>query len=305
MLRNLEELKSLVKNISKKRLCVVFAHDLYVLEAIKEAMTYQIIDPILIGNKTEIISLCNQLDISLSEVEIIDDIDTTSATKTAMDLVNLGKVDIIMKGLIDTKFLLKGVVNNEYGIKAKPVLSHVGLIYIPGMDRVLFASDGAMLIQPSVEEKIAIVENAAELTKSLGYSNPKIGIVSSVEKVNPKIESTVHAEIIKNHFQQLQVPYTVDGPFAIDNLVSMESVRHKGIISPVAGIADVLIFPNLDAGNVFYKTVVFLAHGESAGIVMGAKVPIIVTSRADTPQAKLNSILLAVVNHDGLFATNH
>jgi len=129
--------------------------------------------------------------------------------------------------------------------------------------------------------------------------------VSSVEKVNPKIESTVHAEIIKNHFQQLQVPYTVDGPFAIDNLVSMESVRHKGIISPVAGIADVLIFPNLDAGNVFYKTVVFLAHGESAGIVMGAKVPIIVTSRADTPQAKLNSILLAVVNHDGLFATNH
>jgi len=153
MLRNLEELKSLVKNISKKRLCVVFAHDLYVLEAIKEAMTYQIIDPILIGNKTEIISLCNQLDISLSEVEIIDDIDTTSATKTAMDLVNLGKVDIIMKGLIDTKFLLKGVVNNEYGIKAKPVLSHVGLIYIPGMDRVLFASDGAMLIQPSVEEK--------------------------------------------------------------------------------------------------------------------------------------------------------
>lgn len=305
MLRNLEDLKTMVRTIEKKRLCVVFAHDEFVLEAIKEAMDLGIIDPILIGKKLEIEQICKQLDIHLDEVVIIDDDDAASSSKTAMDLVNQGKADIIMKGLLDTKVLLKGVVNNEYGIKDKPVLSHVGLIAVPGMDRVLFASDGAMLIEPTVDEKIAIIENAAALTKTLGYEKPLIGIVSSVEKVNPKIPSTVDAQKIKEHFENMDVPFVVDGPFAIDNLVSMESVKHKGIVSPVAGIADILIFPNLDGGNIFYKTVVFLAHGESAGIVMGAKVPIIVTSRADTPKAKLNSILLAVVNHDGLFIANH
>lgn len=304
MLRNLDGLSLLSKDMPKKRLCVVFAHDEFVLEAVKEALDLNIIEPILIGDAKVIKTILIKLNVSFENIQIIDELNPEQATKIAMELVHQNQADIIMKGLIDTKFLLKGVVNNEYGIKSKPLLSHVGIISIPEYDRVLFASDGAMMIQPTFEEKIAIVDNAVELAHHLGYTLPKVGIVSSVEKVNPKIESTVHADMLKKHFENA-TDRIVDGPYAIDNLVSKESVIHKGIHSPVAGIADILIFPNLDAGNVFYKTAVFLAHGDSAGLVMGALVPIIVTSRSDTPKAKLNSILLAGVFHHGLFTSHN
>ena len=149
------------------------------------------------------------------------------------------------------------------------------------------------------------LEAAVELAKTLGYVLPKVGIVSAVEKVNPKIESTMDAKKIVEYYQDKEIDFLIDGPFAVDNLVSMESVEHKGIKSEVAGVCDILLFPNLDGGNIFYKTSVFLANGKSAGIIMGAKVPIVLTSRADTAEAKLNSILLAVVNKNGLSSTSN
>jgi phosphate butyryltransferase len=205
-----------------------------------------------------------------------------------------------MKGLIDTKVLLKGVVNSDYGIKDAKLLSHVGIVSYPTHDKVLFATDGAMNISPDVSQKIMIIEAAVKLAKSLGYDKPKVGLVSAVEKVNPKILSTVEAKEIVDYYQDKKIDFYIDGPFAVDNLVSMESVKQKNITSIVGGDADILVFPNLDAGNIFYKTSVFLANGKSAGIVLGAKVPIVLTSRADSAEAKLNSILLAVLNHDGL-----
>lgn len=302
MLKHVDDLKKIVKKNKKYKLVVVFAHDEYVIDAVAKAVNLGVVEPILIGDQVEIKRLCNEYQI---DATIINNTDVIEAPKLAMDLVNQGKADIIMKGLIDTKYLLKAVVSSEYGIKAKKLLSHVGLVSVPGMDRVLFATDGAMLIEPTVEEKIGLIENAADLLLSLGYIMPKFGLVSSVEKVNPKIKSTVDAKEVVDYFKNQSVPFIVDGPFAIDNLVSLESVKHKNIESPVAGLADVLVFPNLDGGNIFYKTSVFLAKGDSAGIVMGAKVPIIVTSRADTMNAKLNSILLAVVNLDGILASSH
>lgn len=302
MLKHVDDLKNLVKKSKKYNLVVVFAHDEYVIDAVAKAVNFGVINPILIGDQPVIEDLCHQYNI---EATVIHNTDVIEAPKLAMNLVNQGKADIIMKGLIDTKYLLKAVVSNEYGIKAKSLLSHIGLVSVPGMNRVLFATDGAMMIEPTVLEKIGLVENAADLLKSLGYDEPKIGIVSSVEKVNPKIKSTMDAKEIVDYFNDKQVSFLIDGPFAIDNLVSIESVKHKNIESPVAGLADVLVFPNLDGGNIFYKTAVFLAKGDSAGIVMGAKVPIIVTSRADTMNAKLNSILLAVVNLDGILASRH
>lgn len=305
MLRNLDELKTIIQNVNQKRMAVVFAQDDHVMEAVIDAQKLGIIYPVLIGDEPMILKLIHQMGLS-KPYEIIHEPDPNLATKVAMDLVNEEKVDLIMKGLIDTKVLLKGVVNKEYGIKQLPLLSHVGIVSYPTLDRVLFATDGAMMIQPTVEEKIMLIENAVMLAHNLGYEQPKVGLVSAVEKVNPKIQSTVDAEMIVKHYtENPNETFLIDGPFAIDNLVSMDSVKHKGITSKVAGVCDILVFPNLDAGNIFYKTSVFLANGQSAGIVLGAKVPIVLTSRADSAQSKLNSILLAVVNQDGLLAVNH
>lgn len=304
MLRNLEDLRSAAKKAHKKRMVVVFAHDDHVIEAVKDAVDFGIVIPILIGNAGRIADLITRYGLQLP-YEIIDESDPDAATKIAMDMVNNGEVDIVMKGLIDTKVLLKGVVNHDYGIRDSKLLSHVGIVEFPTMDRVLFATDGAMNINPDYEQKILIIEAAVKLAHSLGYAQPKVGIVSAVEKVNPKIESTLDAQKIVEYYQDKNIDFLVDGPFAVDNLVSMDSVKHKGIQSPVAGVCDIMLFPNLDGGNIFYKTSVFLGGGKSAGLIMGAKVPIVLTSRADTAEAKLNSILLAVVNKDGLLATGH
>lgn len=304
MLRNLDDLRAAAKSASLKKMAVVFAHDDHVIEAVKMASDFKIIEPILIGDKELIEKLIIQFKLE-KPYQIINELDPELATKVAMDMVNDGTVDIVMKGLIDTKILLKGVVNKEYGIRESKLLSHVGIVEFPTLDRVLFATDGAMNIEPDYEQKILIAEAAVKLAKSLGYQLPKVGIVSAVEKVNPKIESTLDAQKIVEYYNGKDIDFLIDGPFAIDNLVSMDSVIHKGIKSPVAGVCDILLFPNLDGGNIFYKTSVFLGQGKSAGLIMGAIVPIVLTSRADTAEAKLNSILLAVVNKDGLLASRN
>lgn len=304
MLKNLQELRTLALQSTRKKMAVVFAHDSHVIEAVKHASDLGVVEPILIGKANEITELVKEYNLE-KPYQIIDEADPIKATKIAMDMINNNTADIVMKGLIDTKILLGGVVNKEYGIRKSKLLSHVGLVEYPNFDRILFATDGAMNITPDYEQKILIIEAAVELAKSLGYIQPKVGIVSAVEKVNPKIASTVDAEKIVNYYKDKDIDFLIDGPFAVDNLVSMDSVKHKGIKSPVAGVCDILLFHQLDGGNIFYKTSVFLAGGKSAGIIMGAKCPIVLTSRADTAEAKLNSILLAVVNKDGISITSH
>lgn len=293
MLHKVQDLLLHAQKSEKKRIAVCFAHDDLVIHAVAEALALGIIDPILIGIKSQIETYCEQAKI-LHLVQIIDESNPEEAAKITMQLVHSGEADLIMKGLIDTKVLLKAVVNREIGIKSKPLLSHVGLVSFEHFDRVLFITDGAMNIQPTVEEKIEIIENALFLTRKLGYLQTHVGLVSAVEKVNPKMLSTVDADAIKQYYMDKMTDFSVDGPFAIDNLVSMESVEHKGIVSDVAGKADILLFPNIDSGNVFYKTCVFLAKAQAAGIVLGAKVPIVLTSRADEALTKFTSIALGV-----------
>ena len=304
MLRNLDDLRAAAKSASLKRMAVVFAHDTHVIEAVKYGSDFGIIEPILIGDKTKIDELIVKFGLK-QPYQVINELDPNLASKIAMDMVNEGTVDILMKGLIDTRIILKAVVNKEYGIKESKLLSHVGIVEFPTLDRVLFATDGAMNISPDYMQKILIAEAAVELAKTLGYKQPKVGLVSAVEKVNPRIESTLDAQKIIEYYKDKEIDFLIDGPFAIDNLVSMDSVKHKGIESPVGGVCDILVFPNLDSGNVFYKTSVFLGQGKSAGLIMGAKVPIVLTSRADSAESKLNSILLAVVNKDGLLTISN
>jgi len=299
MLKSVAELANLAKKVNRKKMAVVFAHDDHVIEAVYGASKQGFVEPILIGDQEEIYKLIESYQLE-KPYQVIHELDPSKASLIAMNLVNQGECDIVMKGLIDTKLILKEVVNSETGIKKAHLLSHVGVVSLPTYPKVIFATDGAMNISPDVEQKIEIIEAAVALAKTLGYDCPKVGLVSAVEKVNPKIESTVHAQKIVEYYQGKDIDFLIDGPFAIDNLVSFESVKQKGIESPVVGDCDVLIFPNLDSGNVFYKTCMFLANGKSAGLILGAKVPIVLTSRADTAEAKLNSIILAVVNANGL-----
>lgn len=294
MLKNLKDLHNYLTQISRKRLVVAAAHDEHIIEAIDEAYKMGVITPILIGKETEIKDLLEKYKVDYSNFIIINSESDEASAFKAVEMIRNNEADILMKGLLDTKVLLKEVVNRETGIRKRKVLSHVTLLSYPNFDRVLFATDCAMIIAPTLEDKMEIIENALDLSKRLGYNRPLVGIVSAVEKVNPKMASTVDAESLQEVFKDRE-DCLVEGPFAIDNLVSMESVRHKGIKSEVAGKADILVFPTIEAGNVFYKTSTFLAGAEAAGIIIGASSPIVLTSRADSSKSKLNSIILSVI----------
>lgn len=295
MIHNFDDLLKKVRTENPKRMAVVCAEDPHVLDAVKEAMELRIVLPIFIGDEPKITQLIKDYDYPFAHLPIYHTTSKEEAADWAVRMAKDGEIDILMKGLIDTKILLKAIVNRETGIKTNDLLSHVGLVYSDVMDKMYVVSDIAMNINPNVSEKAQIIRNAVRVARAIGYSVPKVGIASSVEKVNPKIASTVEAEeLVKLYQQGFFEEMIIDGPMAVDCLVSKEAAEHKGLTGEVAGNADVLIFPNLDAGNIFYKTMVFLAKAKTAGIILGANVPIVLTSRADSANSKLNSIALAV-----------
>jgi phosphate butyryltransferase len=304
--KNIKELITLSKHISKFRMVVSHAQDEAVLEAVNQVLMLDLCIPILVGDKKEIISILQQKGYDQKKYTIIHSDSDFESAQIAVKFIKENKADVLMKGLLETKVLLKAVVDKTSGIKDKPLLSHVAILSYPNKDKVLFATDCAMVPNPTIEDKKSIIENAVSLTTTLGYKMTKIGLVSSVEKPNPTIPSSLEAQELKQYYQGLNPQnYMVDGPFAIDNLVSKEAALTKKINSIVAGDADILVFPNIDSGNIFYKTSVFLAQAEVAGIIIGAKAPIVLTSRADSSISKLYSILLAGVYQNGLQTINH
>ena len=200
-----------------------------------------------------------------------------------------------MKGIVDTSVILKAVLDREIGLRDAPVLSHVALFQVPGFDRLLYVTDAAMNIAPDLEAKKHIIGNAVKVAHALGNPNPIVACLCAVEKVNPKMPATLDAAALVEANRAGSLPgCTVVGPLALDNAVSPEAARHKGIADPCAGHADILLVPNIETGNVFYKALVFLAKAQNAGLIVGAKAPVIVTSRADSEQTKLHSIALAL-----------
>lgn len=200
-----------------------------------------------------------------------------------------------MKGIVDTSIILKAVLDRDIGLRDAPVLSHVALFQVPGYDRLLYVTDAAMNIAPDVEAKKHIVSNAVKVAHALGNPNPIVACLCAVEKVNPKMPATLDAAaLVEANASGLIPGCTVIGPLALDNAISPEAARHKGIEDPHAGDADILLVPNIETGNVFYKSMVFMAKSQNAGLIVGAKAPVIVTSRADSEQTKLNSIALAL-----------
>ena len=277
------------------KIAVACAHDEDVLSAIIQAKKANISDAILVGDQVKIETILKENNWDLN-FEVIHEPDNEQAVKQCIQLIHSKKANILMKGLVDTSVLLKQVVSSESGLKASPVLAHVAIFKVPTLDRLMVMSDGAMNILPNLEQKAHIIAHCVTVAKSIELDPVRVGVICAVEKVNPKMECTLHAiELKKMNEEGLIKDCIVDGPFAIDNAVSIDAAKHKGITSPNAGLINVLLHPNIEAGNVMYKTITYLAQGETAGVVMGAHVPIVVTSRADSDTNKLNSIALAAL----------
>lgn len=295
MIKSFAEVIKSARERGPKTIAVAVAQDADVLNAVSRAHREGIANSILVGDKEEILSIAAQQGIDIEGFEIMDQPDKATACQRAVELVSTGRADIVMKGLVDTSIILKAVLADK-SLRGQNVLSHVGVAEVNGYDRLLVFSDAAMIIAPDLGQKAQILENAVKAARALDIDNPKVAIVCAVEKVNPKMPATLDAqELVKMNQEGRIKDCMVGGPFALDNAVSVEAAKHKGIEHPVAGRADVLIVPDIEAGNILYKSFVYFARAKNAGVIVGAKVPIVLTSRADNEEAKLNSIALAVL----------
>ena len=289
MITTLDMLRRVPERV--QTLAVAVAQDTEVLLAVEAARKLGFAKAILVGAETEIQALAQELQIPLSEYTIVNEEDKIQACRTAVKLVHDGKADVLMKGLVDTSVILKAVLDKEIGLRESPVLSHVAVFETEGMDRLLYVTDAAMNIAPDLDAKKYIVQNAVKVAHALGNDCPIVAALCAVEKLNPKMAATVDAAALV----EANLPdCRVIGPVALDNAISVEAAHHKGITDPDAGHADILLVPAIETGNVLYKAMVFLAKARNAGMIVGAKAPIVLTSRADSDEAKLNSIALAL-----------
>ncbi len=293
-MKSLSELITIAKTKPIHKLVVAAADDLTVLKAVQNAVIEEIIHPILIGSEQKILNICHDIGFDVAGYEIIDESDPTKSVQKAVELINKGKANILMKGLVSTSTILKAVISKDNGLRKSAVLSHFALFESKFYHKILGVTDAAMNIAPTFEEKISILNNAVEIMHKLGNSFPKVALIAPVETINDKIESTIHAAMLTMMYKRKQLTgCIVDGPLSLDNAVSLEAAKHKGIVSEVAGDTDIVMVPELNSGNILYKSLIFLGGALSAAIVAGAKVPIVLTSRADSEHSKLMSIAFA------------
>lgn len=302
MINNFAGLISKVKEVEKKKVAVAVAQDDAVLEAVAAARDQGIADAILVGDKAKIEAIAAEINVDLTGFEIIDEPDNQQAALTAVKLAHDGVADMYMKGLIDTKGFLKSILNKEVGLRTGKPLSHVAVFEVKGIEQLLFLTDVAFIPYPTLEDKKNIIENTVEVAHACGLECPKVAPLAAVEVVNPKMPATVDADELRKMNQNGEITgCIVDGPLSMDLAIDPEAARHKGATDrPCAGCADILLFPDIHAGNLVYKTLVHTAEVENGCILTGTKVPAILTSRSDSFKTKVNSIALAAVVAEGL-----
>lgn len=292
ILKDFKQLRQLVESVDKRTVAVVAAHDAHTLEAVLKTKDEGILDHILIGKKDEIIKIGNELGYDVSHDVIIDSDTDEDAVAKGLDLIKTGGADFLQKGILQTSTLLKGVVNKENGIKARDTLSNVALLDIPAYHKVVGLTDGGMVMYPTLEQKKDIIDNAVEVYKALGYDNPKVAVLCAVETLNPKMPETVDAAELKKMNQEgIIKDCVVEGPISFDLALDPEAAKIKGYESPVAGDADIIIMPDISAGNLTSKALTVLGGAMMAGIVMGAKCPIALNSRSAAFEEKYYSLL--------------
>ena len=296
MVKSFNEVIEKVKNLSTKTVAVAVAQDEPVLEAIRDAKKNGIANAILVGNKEEIVSIGERIGMNMDEFEIIDEKNSKKAALKSVELVSTGKADMVMKGLVDTATFLRAVLNKEIGLRTGKQMSHIAVFEVPGIDRMLFLTDAAFNMYPELKEKIDIINNSVNVAKAIGIEMPKVAPICAVEVVNPAMQATLDAAALTSMNQRGQIKgCIVDGPLALDNAISEEAAAHKKVSGPVAGKADILLMANIEAGNAMYKCLTYTTEAKNGGLLAGAAAPVIVTSRADSPETKLNSIAIAAL----------
>ena len=292
MINKLDDMLKKLKGDKRVTLSVAAAHDEEVLLAIKSAVEMEIITPILIGEENKIREISKEINFDLSKFKIINKGTIEECAETAVKLVSLGEADFVMKGLLDTSVILKAVLNKEWGLRTDSLLSHVMVYEIPSYDKLLVTTDGGMNIEPDYDQKVKILKNAIEATKPLGLKHIKVACLAAKEKVNSKMQATVDARALQEAGERGEFgkDVTVEGPLAFDLAVSKEAAKVKGFKSKVSGETDIMLMPTIEVGNGIGKALTYFAGAKSAGIIMGAKAPIVLVSRADSHESKLYSI---------------
>jgi phosphate butyryltransferase len=283
------------------KLAVACAHDIDVLLSLKKAVENNLIIPILVGDAAKINSMIENYT-SNFQAEIIDSKSDEEACEIAVKMVSGGKAQMIMKGLVHTAIFLKAILNKEWGLRQRELLSFISMfIFNEHRKRPILMTDPAINIAPDVMQKKAIIENAVDVAHKLGIETPKVALVCAVESVSPGMQATIDAAVLSKMNDRGQISgCVVDGPLAFDNIISANAAEHKGIKSPVAGDTDIIVVPYIEVGNVLYKTFNYFSVEFCAGVIAGASAPIVLTSRADTFEVKFNSIVMAslLAKHD-------
>ncbi|MNM53378.1 Phosphate acetyltransferase [compost metagenome] len=293
-LKSFEQLIETLKCNDKKKVAVVAAEDEHALESVFKARNEGIVEPILIGNEEKIREISKQLNEDLKDLTIINVEEPKEAAIKAVELAREGKAQVIMKGKIQTADLLRAVVNKENGLGTGRIMSHMAMHELPNYHKLLAVTDGGMMMYPNVQEKKQIIENAVDIFKAIGYTKPKVGILAAVENVNTKMPETVDADNLKQMNINGEITdCLIEGPISYDLVMSKESAEIKGYKSEVVADADILVVPNITTGNILGKSLVYSAEAKMAGFVIGAKVPIVLTSRGSTAEEKYLSLVLS------------
>ncbi|CUQ25790.1 phosphate butyryltransferase [Clostridium baratii] len=301
MSRNFDDLLSKVRKVEPKKVAVAVAQDEPVLEAVKSAKEQGIADAILVGDKHEIKKIADKIGMDLTGYEIMHEKDVKKAALFAVQLVSSGKADMVMKGLVDTATFLRSVLNKEVGLRTGKLMSHVAVFEIEGIERLIYLTDAAFNTYPDLKAKKQIIDNAVSVAHACGLEMPKVAPVCAVEVVNPDMPATLDASLLSKMNDRGQIKgCIVDGPLALDNALSEEAAHHKGITGPVAGKADIIMLPDIETANVMYKCLTYTAKTKNGGLLVGTSAPVILTSRADSFQTKVNSIALAALVAESL-----
>ena len=294
-LKNFKDLiKKVQKNDSIKRVAVAAAHDEHTLEAVFKAAGDKLVEPVLVGNKEKIEEILKKLNLKYEPANIINTESDKEAAEKTVELIHENKADFIMKGKLQTADLLKAVVDKEKGLRTGNVISHVAILEIPAYRKLIAVTDGGMVMYPNLDEKKQILENSVNVFLAMGYECPKVAVLCAVETVNPKMPETVDADTLKNMNRDGEIKdCMVEGPISLDLTFNKESAEIKGYSSPVTGDADVLLVPNITTGNIMSKALIEMAGATMAGMVVGAKVPIVLTSRGASSEEKYLSLVLS------------
>lgn len=291
-IKNFEELRKLVAEAKKRTVIVIAAHDAHTLEAVLKTKEECILDYILVGKESEIIKIGKKFGYDIEKSAIVDSDTDEDAVAKGIALIKDGKGDFIQKGILQTSTLLKGVVDKETGIRQGGVISHTALLDIPTYHKIVGLTDGGMMMYPTLEQKKDIIDNAVSVFHGLGYDNPKVAVLAAVEVLNPKMPETVDATELKKMNEEGEIKgCTVEGPISFDLAMDKESARIKKYESPVAGDADILVAPDIAAGNLMSKALYVLGGARMAGLVVGAKCPIALNSRSASFEEKYYSLL--------------